>query len=94
MKTVFIVAYDWAFNGGAEKGMLGIYEELQDAIARMNQYWADEQAMEYFEKFDCNDADEISRSAWQDWEYADRHSEVRVFEQELYSHEDVINGRD
>ena len=48
MKTIFVVYYDWAFNDGSSEGYVGIYENREDAIKRMEQYWEDEKAMEYF----------------------------------------------
>ena len=93
MKTIYIVTYDWAFNNGSDKGILGLYEDLDDAIAKMDEYWADEREMGYFEMFDEEECSYSRRyEAWTDGLYMERHSLVEVREQYLYSREDVANG--
>lgn len=94
MRTIYVVYFDWAFNGGSDQGYVGIYERKEDAINRMERYWEDEKRMDYFEKFDVFDDTEMTRTAWTDYEYSDRHSEVRVYEETLYSHDDILNDLD
>lgn len=94
MKTIFIVHYDWAFNGGSCEGILGCYENVSDALACMSQYWEDERKMEYFEKFDQYGCGNRMMESWIDGHYCDSHSKIEVQELYLYSHDDVINGRD
>jgi len=92
MRTIYVVYYDWAFNGGSNEGILGIYESKDDAIAKMDEYWQDEREMGYFEKFDEFECDERKREGWTDGLYGERHDLVEVREQYLYSREDVANG--
>ncbi len=94
MKTIYVVYYDWAFNDGSAEGYLGIYENKEDAIKRMEEYWEEEKALDYFEKFDNETETEHTREAWEDGYYMSSHSCVKVYEEQLYSHEDVINGLD
>lgn len=94
MKTIYVVYFDWAFNDCANEGYLGIYEDKEDAIRCMERYWEDEREMDYFSTFnDCSNTP-MSRSAWTDGYYMSEHSRVLVYEETLYSHEDVINGID
>jgi hypothetical protein len=37
MRTIYIVYYDWAINDGSDEGILGVYEHLDDAIAKMDE---------------------------------------------------------
>lgn len=92
MKTIYIVYYDWAFNNGSDEGILGLYESLDDAIAKMDEYWEDEREMGYFEEFNEWDCSARRREGWTDGLYNERHDLVEVREQYLYSHEDVVNG--
>lgn len=92
MRTIYIVHYDWAFNNGSDEGILGVYEHLDDAIAKMDEYWEDEREMGYFEEFDEFECDERKREGWTDGLYGERHDLVVVREQYLYSREDVANG--
>ena len=92
MRTIYIVHYDWAFNNGSNEGILGVYECLDDAIAKMDEYWADEREMGYLEMFDEFDCDERKREGWTDGLYGERHDLIEVREQYLYSREDVANG--
>lgn len=92
MKKIYVVYYDWAFNGASEEGTLGIYENIDDAIARMDEYWDEERGMDYFDKMESEEIDERMRERYVVWMYADRHTRVEVMEQCLYSHEDVANG--
>lgn len=94
MKTIYCVMYDWAFNGGSEQGLLGVYETLEDATKRMESYWEDERAMEYLDEFDKFASSNRMREAWTDGYYCDSHSMVEVRETYLYSHDDVLNKRD
>lgn len=92
MSTIYIVYYDWAFNDGSDEGLLGIYECLDDAIAKMEEYWEDEREMGYFEEFDEFECDERKREGWSDGAYFVHHTRIEVREQYLYSREDVANG--
>lgn len=92
MRTIYIVHYDWAFNNGSNEGILGVYECLDDAIAKMDEYWEDEREMGYFEEFDEFECDERKREGWTDGLYGERHDLIEVREQYLYSREDVANG--
>jgi hypothetical protein len=92
MRTIYIVYYDWATNGGTDEGSLGLYECLDDAIAKMDEYWQDEREMGYFEEFDEFECDERKREGWTGGLYGERHDLVEVREQYLYSREDVANG--
>lgn len=94
MKPIFVVHFDWAFNGGSSEGYVGIYENREDAVKRMEQYWEDEKAMEYFKEFDQTECTEMVKEAWTDGYYMGEHSCVKVYEEYLFSHEDVINGLD
>lgn len=92
MRTIYVVYYDWAFNGCSDGGMLGAYESKDDAIAKMDEYWEDEREMGFFEEFDEFECDERKREGWTDGLYGERHDLVEVREQYLYSREDVANG--
>lgn len=92
MRTIYVVYYDWALNGGSDEGILGIYESKDDAIAKMDEYWEDEREMGYFEGFNEWDCSERRREGWTDGLYGERHDLVEVREQYLYSREDVANG--
>lgn len=92
MRTIYIVHYDWAFNNGSDEGILGVYECLDDAIAKMDEYWEDEREMGYFEEFDEFECDERKREGWTDGYYFGSHTRIEVREQYLYSREDVANG--
>lgn len=94
MKTIYVVYYDWAFNGGSSEGILGCYESLGDAMSCMSRYWSDEREMEYFEEFDQFGFGDRMQEAWEDGFYQDSHSKVSVIEQYLYSHEDAERGLD
>lgn len=94
MKTIYVVYYDWAFNDVIEEGYLGIYENLEDAIKRMEQHWEDEKTQDYFGKFNESECAKMHKSAWTDGYYMSERSCVRVYEETLYSHEDVLNGLD
>ena len=93
MNTIFIVRYDWAFNGGSATDILGCYENLQDAMDCMSQYWEDERRMDYFERFNKRGFGNRMMEAWTDGYYYESHSKVEVLELYLYSHEDAIAGR-
>lgn len=92
MKTIYIVHYDWAFNGGSNEGILGCYECLDDAVAKMNEYWEHEKGMDYFDLFDASEENERLKERWTDGFWYDRHDLVEVMERYLYSREDVANG--
>lgn len=92
MRTIYVVCYDWAFNGCSNEGILGLYESKDDAIARMDEYWQEERDMGFLEEFDEFVCDERKREGWTDGLYGERHDLVEVREQYLYSREDVANG--
>lgn len=95
MKTIYVVHYDWAFNDETQEGYLGIYENREDAIKCMEEYWEEEMEFDYFkDRFNEDECTEMYKSAWEDGYYMGSHSCVRVYEEQLYSHEDVINGLD
>jgi hypothetical protein len=92
MRTIYIVYYDWAINDGSDEGILGVYEHLDDAIAKMDEWWQDERDMGYLEEFDEFECDERKREGWTDGYYFGSHTRIEVREQYLYSSEDVANG--
>jgi hypothetical protein len=94
MKTIYLVWYDWAINGSTGTGYYGIYENLEDAIKCMEHWWGEEKTSKHFQSYDVFDDTKWTRSAWKDYEYSSYHSEIMVFEEQLYSHEDVLNGED
>jgi hypothetical protein len=92
MRTIYVVCYDWAYDGSEDAGVLGVYEHRDDAIARMDEYWQEERELGYLEGFDKIECDEWHREGWVDWRYFEHHTRVEVREQYLYSREDVANG--
>jgi hypothetical protein len=92
MRTIYIVYYDWAINDGSDEGILGVYEHLDDAIAKMDEWWQDERDLGYLEEFDEFECDERKREGWTDGYYFGSHTRIEVREQYLYSREDVANG--
>lgn len=92
MKTIYVVYYDWAFNDCANEGYIGIYEDKEDAINAANQYWEDEKGMDYFSTFDECACTAMTKSAWTNGYYVSEHTCVKVYEENLYTHEDVANG--
>lgn len=94
MKTIYVVRYDWAFNGGSCEGTLGVYEQIGDAMACMSRYWEEERRMDYFEEFDQYACENRMMESWANGFYHNSHSKFEVQELYLYSHEDVENGLD
>jgi hypothetical protein len=92
MRTIYIVHYDWATNGGSDEGILGVYEHLDDAIGKMDEYWQEERELGYLDEYDEFECDERKREAWINGYYCELHTRVEVREQYLYSREDVANG--
>jgi protein-arginine kinase activator protein McsA len=94
MKTIYVLHNEWALNGYCHEGYVGIYENLEDAINRLEQCWEDEQNMDYFERFNEFESTPMTRCAWEDGDYFGCRSCYKIFEEQLYSHEDVENGLD
>ena len=94
MKTIYVVYYDWAFNDCANEGYLGIYEDKEDAIRCMERYWAEENEADYFGTFNECEYTPMTRTAWSNGYYVSEHSRVLVYNETLYTHEDVLNELD
>jgi hypothetical protein len=94
MKTIYVLHNEWALNGHCHEGYVGIYENLEDAINRLEQCWEDEQNMDYFERFNEFEYTPMTRCAWEDGYYFGCRSCYKIFKEQLYSHEDVENGLD
>ena len=92
MRTIYMVCYDWAFNGGSDEGVLGLYESLDDAIAKMDEYWEEERELGYLDVYDEFECDERRRDAWIGGYYFELHTRVEVRDEYLYSREDVEKG--
>lgn len=92
VRTIFLVEYDWAMNGGCDSGVLNAYESLEDAIEKMEEYWAEENEMEYFVDFDREHKDERIREKWMSGDYEDCHTKVFIHETYLYPHKNKNNN--
>jgi beta-N-acetylglucosaminidase len=91
MRTIYVVYFDWAFNGSEKEGILGAYENLDDAMEGMLDYWRDEQQMDYFDELENEYISERAMERYGEC-YCDRHTRVEVREVYLYSHADVEKG--
>lgn len=90
MRTIYIVYYEWITDKGSVEGILGMYEHLDDAIAKMDEYWQEERDLGNLDNYDEFECDERMRVGWTGGLYG--HDLVEVREQYLYSREDVAKG--
>lgn len=92
MKTIHIVYYDWAYNGGSDEGILGCYESEEDAIEKLNQYWQEQVDEGYLEGLNEQNCSEKRKECWKEGWYDEWHNCVQIMVRYLFSREDVANG--